>query len=53
MRNKCQDPCPGTCGDTAQCNVVNHVPMCTCPVGYIGNAFVQCRPAPIGKLILV
>lgn len=44
LRSKCVDPCPGTCGQTAICNVINHIPMCTCPPGTEGNAFIQCRP---------
>lgn len=44
IRNKCTDPCPGTCGQDAQCSVVNHIPMCTCPQGMSGNPFIQCRP---------
>lgn len=46
MRNKCGDPCPGTCGQSAICDVINHIPMCNCPPGYTGNAFVECRPIP-------
>jgi hypothetical protein len=46
IRSKCIDPCPGTCGQDAVCNVVNHVPSCTCPPGMTGDAFVFCRPAP-------
>lgn len=41
-RNKCIDPCPGTCGQNAVCNVHEHVPMCSCLQGYSGNAFVLC-----------
>lgn len=44
IRNKCIDPCPGTCGQSAICDVINHVPMCTCQPGFEGNAFAQCRP---------
>ena len=47
MQQKCGDPCPGTCGSGAQCNVVNHNPICTCPPGYTGDPFRQCiRPQP-------
>ena len=46
VRNKCVDPCPGVCGQNAMCNVYNHVPMCTCPSGMDGNAFVLCSPVP-------
>lgn len=44
LRSKCVDPCPGTCASNALCNVINHVPMCSCPTGMEGNAFTQCRP---------
>ena len=44
LRNKCVDPCPGTCGQNAICDVFNHIPMCSCPQGMGGNAFVDCRP---------
>ena len=44
LRNKCVDPCIGTCGQNAVCNVYNHVPMCSCPAGMTGNAFVFCNP---------
>lgn len=45
IRNKCVDPCPGTCGENAQCNVYNHIPMCSCLPGMTGNAFLSCRPS--------
>jgi hypothetical protein len=44
VRNRCVDPCPGICGQNAVCNVYNHVPMCSCPSGMDGNAFVLCSP---------
>lgn len=42
VRNKCIDPCPGTCGQNAQCTVYEHVPMCTCLPGFTGNSFIIC-----------
>lgn len=42
INNKCQDPCPGTCGINARCNVVNHNPICSCPPNYVGEPFVRC-----------
>ena len=42
MREKCRDPCPGSCGVLAQCSVNNHVPICTCSKGYIGDPFTNC-----------
>lgn len=44
LRSKCINPCPGTCAQNAICEVINHIPMCSCPAGMEGNAFVQCRP---------
>lgn len=50
INQNCVDPCPGTCGRDARCDVVNHVPMCSCPPGYTGNPFLLCRPhIPDGK----
>lgn len=46
IRQKCIDPCPGSCGLNALCNVINHTPTCTCPENYVGDPFTQCRPAP-------
>jgi hypothetical protein len=44
VRQKCVDPCPGTCGQNARCDVVNHIPMCSCTPGFSGNPFIECRP---------
>lgn len=43
IRNKCTNPCPGICAINAICNVYNHIPMCSCPDGMSGNAFVECH----------
>lgn len=43
IRNKCIDPCPNTCGTSAICQIINHIPMCSCPTGFTGNAFISCR----------
>lgn len=42
IRQKCTDPCPGSCGQNAQCSVINHLPICTCLQGYEGDPFVSC-----------
>ena len=47
IRNKCQDPCPGTCGQNADCQVVNHLPSCTCRSGFTGDPFRYCSPIPV------
>jgi hypothetical protein len=44
---KCIDPCIGTCGSYAQCDVINHRPSCTCPPGYTGDPFFECRDIPV------
>lgn len=41
---KCSDPCPGVCGNNALCNVINHSPVCSCDIGFRGNAFEFCSP---------
>lgn len=46
IRNKCQNPCPGTCGSNAECLVINHLPMCTCYNGYTGDPFKYCTIIP-------
>lgn len=42
MSQKCRDPCPGTCGLQAQCQVVNHNPICSCPPHFTGDPFIRC-----------
>lgn len=43
MNNKCKDPCPGTCGQNAECQVINHSPTCSCYNGYTGDPFRYCH----------
>lgn len=50
LNNKCRDPCPGTCGINAQCQVLNHNPICSCTQGNTGDPFTRCYPLPKGKL---
>lgn len=42
VNQRCIDPCPGTCGVNAKCQVVNHSPICSCAKGYTGDPFVRC-----------
>jgi hypothetical protein len=44
IRRKCVNPCAGLCGINAICEVLNHIPICRCPDGMSGNAFVKCNP---------
>lgn len=43
IRNKCQNPCPGTCGLNAECQVINHIPSCICNSGFSGDPFKHCN----------
>ena len=40
---KCINPCLGTCGLLAHCQVINHNPVCSCPSHLTGDPFLQCR----------
>ena len=52
INRKCQDPCPGLCGLNANCEVRNHIPICICIRGYIGDPFSQCyKPSSKGLSI--
>lgn len=42
INSKCKDPCPGTCGLNANCQVINHLPSCTCIGGFTGDPFRYC-----------
>ena len=46
VQQRCLDPCPGTCGANAECKVVNHNPICSCPKGYSGDPFFNCNKDP-------
>lgn len=39
---KCISPCNGACGINAECKVVNHNPICSCPGGLTGDPFSRC-----------
>jgi hypothetical protein len=42
LNNVCKDPCPGTCAQNANCYVLNHNPICSCPLGLTGDPFIKC-----------
>lgn len=48
---KCINPCIGSCGYGARCEVINHNPICSCPAQYTGDPFSNC--IPIGLCISV
>lgn len=49
VNRKCVDPCPGVCGQNAQCQVRNHSPICSCNDGFTGDAFTRCFRIPPQK----
>lgn len=43
IRSKCQNPCLGLCpGRNSYCQVVSHLPICSCLPGTTGDPFVSC-----------
>lgn len=46
IRQKCANPCAGTCGIGTKCQVINHSPICSCQIGYTGDPFSRCTPLP-------
>jgi hypothetical protein len=44
INQKCKDPCLNSiCAPTAQCRVNNHVTICVCPDGLIGDPLINCE----------
>ncbi|CAL8109613.1 unnamed protein product [Orchesella dallaii] len=47
IKNICQSPCPGPCGQNAECRVLSNGPkrtaQCSCPSGYIGDPLKVCN----------
>lgn len=42
-KQKCIDPCVGSCGFNAQCSVKRHQPTCTCFEGHEGDPYAGCN----------
>ncbi|RZF34371.1 hypothetical protein LSTR_LSTR008910 [Laodelphax striatellus] len=45
---QCINPCiyEHPCALRAECQVHNHLALCRCPLGSVGNPYVSCRPEP-------
>lgn len=45
---QCINPClyDNPCSPRAECAVQNHLALCRCPIGMLGNPYVECRPEP-------
>ncbi|XP_065203145.1 fibroblast growth factor receptor homolog 1-like [Planococcus citri] len=52
---KCQDVCAGKCAYNAQCQIINHVPICSCSPGFTGNPISYCTEEEDGsiKMLLI
>lgn len=53
IRNKCVDPCPGSCGLNAECIVLSNTVSCMCKEKFTGNPFLQCVPQEGKHLIFL
>lgn len=53
VQSRCQDPCPGTCGQNAICQVVNHIAICTCIPKFTGDPFRYCSEESTTGIILL
>lgn len=43
LNRRCINPCfEDSCGENAECIPVNHGIECRCPVGFVGNAYIEC-----------
>lgn len=47
INQRCQDPCPGSCGENAECKILNHNVVCTCFYGYEGDPTYGCSLIPL------
>jgi hypothetical protein len=49
IREKCYNPCltDNPCAPTAECQVSRHTAGCYCPVGFLGDPYVECKPPPV------
>ena len=55
-RNRlCINPCAydNPCAPNANCRVVNHEPVCTCPDGYIGSPETSCELRKISDYLYI
>lgn len=53
IKQKCRDPCPGTCGLHTRCQVINHNAICSCSKGFVGDPFVRCIPEQSKHVMLL
>lgn len=44
INSKCKNPCLGACVQNSECQVINHIPSCTCKKDFEGDPFVSCTP---------
>ena len=50
INQKCRDSCPGVCGASTECEVINHDAVCRCQQGFEGDPYEGCqRVATLGE----
>lgn len=52
INQHCINPCQGICGLNSVCEVINHIPICSCEPGLTGDPFRRCIKEPAGKIII-
>lgn len=50
VQGRCVDPCPGSCGYSAQCRTLAHSPVCYCLSGFTGDPFSGCSQIVPSKI---
>lgn len=51
---QCVNPCVygNICSPRAECRPQNHMAVCRCPPGFLGNPYVDCRPEPVPECVV-
>jgi hypothetical protein len=44
---KCTNICEKVCSSNAECKIVNHATICDCKEGFVGDPYVDCKPAQV------
>lgn len=52
IAGKCIDSCKGACGTNSLCQVINHIPTCSCYDGYEGDPYSSGCVLRMGKFFI-
>jgi len=53
INQKCRNPCPGACGASAECEMINHNAVCHCQQGFEGDPYEGCQRVTSPEAILI